>query len=131
MNLSAKYFIFCLVILLFAFNISVNAQCTEFDFGKGFNDQMKKFPGFSIVVMWPLNNPDKLAPTLLFYNLLENNFEEQINKINKRRTLNFYCANTIQNKNAFDKLLKCNFTQCANKDSTFVNWERKGIPDKK
>jgi rhodanese-related sulfurtransferase len=123
-----KYFTSIFLSLLVFMSVSCNSQTLRSIPPKEFSEQIKK----ENVILLDVRTPEEYAEGHLtgaiLINYHDDNFVEQVSKLDKNKTVYVYCRSGSRSGNAQEIMLKQDFKSVINLNGGILAWEKAGLP---
>lgn len=95
-----------------------------------FASSMKDKPGVLIDVRTPQETAKGIIEGARLINLFDDNFENEINKLDRNTTYYVYCASGGRSAETAELMIKKGFKHVVDLDGGYMRWTKEGMPVK-
>ncbi|MFN4082245.1 MAG: rhodanese-like domain-containing protein [Bacteroidia bacterium] len=93
-----------------------------------FAAKMKENPGILIDVRTPQETKKGVIPNARLLNMFDDNFENEINKLDKSQTYYVYCASGGRSSETAEMMIKKGFKHVVDLEGGYTRWVKESLP---
>jgi rhodanese-related sulfurtransferase len=93
-----------------------------------FAEKMKNNPGILIDVRTPQETKKGIIPNARLLNIFDDNFDAELNKLDKNTTCYVYCASGGRSAEAAEIMIKKGFKHMVDLDGGYTRWVSESLP---